>query len=97
MREEGRYLVIGFAAGAIPTFPINQVLLRNRSVIGVEYGGWVARFPEQSNALTTEVLELLATGALRPVEPGLYRLDDVAAALRALGNREVTGKLALIP
>ncbi len=97
MREEGRYLVIGFAAGAIPTFPINQVLLRNRSVIGVEYGGWVARFPEQSNALTAEVLEHLATGVLRPVEPGTYRLDAVGAALKALGNREVTGKLALIP
>lgn len=97
MREEGRYLVIGFAAGAIPAFPINQVLLRNRSVIGVEYGGWVARFPAESNALTAEVLAHLVAGTLRPVEPGTYRLEDVAAALRALGNREVTGKLALIP
>jgi NADPH:quinone reductase len=97
MREEGRYLVIGFAAGTIPTFPINQVLLRNRSVVGVEYGGWVARFPEASNALTAEVLDHLASGTLRPVEPRTYRLDDVAAALNALGNREVTGKLALIP
>ena len=97
MREEGRYLVIGFAAGAIPSFPINQVLLRNRSVIGVEYGGWVARFPEQSSALTAVVLDHLAAGTLRPVEPQTYRLADVAAALRALGNREVTGKLALIP
>jgi hypothetical protein len=34
---------------------------------------------------------------LRPVEPGTYRLDDVAAALNALGNRQVTGKLALVP
>jgi NADPH:quinone reductase len=97
MREEGRYLVIGFAAGSIPSFPINQVLLRNRSVIGVEYGGWVMRFPAESTALTAEVLEHLAAGTLRPVEPGTYPLEQVASALNALGNREVTGKLALIP
>jgi NADPH:quinone reductase len=97
LREEGRYLVIGFAAGAIPTFPINQVLLRNRSVIGVEYGGWAGRFPEENRALTQEVLDRLASEELRPIEPQLFPLDRVAEALSLLGNRGVTGKLALIP
>ncbi len=41
LRWEGRYLVIGFAAGDIPRFPLNQVLLNSRTLIGIELGGWV--------------------------------------------------------
>ncbi len=97
LREEGRYLVVGFAAGTIPTFPINQVLLRNRSVIGVEYGGWAGRFPAGNRALTQEVLDRLASEDLRPIEPQTFSLDRVSEALSLLGNRGVIGKLALVP
>jgi NADPH:quinone reductase len=97
LREEGRYLVVGFAAGAIPSFAINQVLLRNRTVVGVEMGGWGIRFPDESRALTQEVLDRIASGELRPVEPRLFPLDRVADALRIIGERGVTGKFALVP
>ncbi|MGW0595272.1 zinc-binding dehydrogenase [Streptosporangium sp. NPDC002607] len=40
LRVGGRYLVIGFASGTIPSLPLNQVLLRNRSVVGVDWGAW---------------------------------------------------------
>jgi NADPH:quinone reductase len=97
LREEGRFLVVGFAAGTIPNLPANQVLLRNRSAIGIEYGGWASRFPAENRALTEELIGLLADGSLRPVEPIAYPLVDVAAALTALAERRVVGKLVLVP
>jgi len=42
LRDDGQFLVIGFASGAIPKLPANQVLLRNRRVTGVDWGGWAA-------------------------------------------------------
>ena len=47
--DEGTYLVIGFVGG-IPQLPANQILLRNRRVVGVEWGGWAGRHPEENQA-----------------------------------------------
>ena len=40
LREFGRLVVVGFATGEIPRLPANQVLLRNRTVLGVDWGAW---------------------------------------------------------
>ena len=69
LRWEGRYLVVGFAAGDIPRFPLNQVLLNSRTVIGIELGGWVRREPAGYHALISELIDLVAGGTLHPVEP----------------------------
>ena len=61
--------MIGFAAGDIPRFPINQILLNSRTVIGIELGGWVRRDPAGYHALIGELMELVAAGTLHPVEP----------------------------
>src|SRR5262249_17936017 len=63
----GRYLVVGFAAGQIPTLPANLVLLRNRSVVGVEWGSWAKRYPARNVTLLAELDEMLAAGRLDPV------------------------------
>lgn len=95
--QNGRYLVIGFAAGEIPRLPLNQVLLNNRSVIGVEWGGWVARHPDANRALIAEILEAVADERLRPVMPKTFPLGRVVDALRDFQDRRVTGKVALVP
>jgi NADPH2:quinone reductase len=95
--DDGQFLVIGFASGSIPKLPANQVLLRNRRVTGVEWGGWVAKHPEENRALVAEVLAEIAAGRLHPVEPTTYPLDEVRTALRDLADRRVTGKVALVP
>ena len=97
LRLMGRYLVIGFAAGQIPRLPLNQVLLNNRTVVGVEWGGWVARNPDENRALVVEVLEAVAEGRLKPVMPSAVPLDRVTDALRAFEERRVTGKMVLVP
>ncbi|NDA77591.1 MAG: hypothetical protein EBY07_07290 [Actinobacteria bacterium] len=94
--DDGQYLVIGFVAG-IPKLPANQVLLRNRRITGVDWGGWAGKNPGLNDRMLAEVMALIARGELRPVEPITYPLDRAADALRDLEDRKVAGKIALIP
>lgn len=94
--DEGTYLVVGFVTG-IPRFPANQVLLRNRRVVGVEWGGWARRHPERNRGLVDEVIGLIRTGRIHPVEPHVYPLEDAGRALADLVARRVAGKVALRP
>ena len=93
----GRYLVIGFAGGDIPRLPANQVLLNNRTVAGVDWGAWTMRDPAGNQALLADLMELAGSGALSPVEPTPYPLDEVVAALTDLQDRKVGGKVVLVP
>jgi NADPH2:quinone reductase len=93
----GRFCVLGFAGGEIPRLPANVVLLRNRSVIGVDWGDWARTQPEAANALVSTVLTRIARGELRPPAPTCLPLDEAAHALTLLARRDVVGKLALIP
>ena len=97
LRWMGRYLVIGFAGGEIPRLPINQVLLNNRTLVGVDWGAWTGRDPEGNQALLTQLMQLAGDGSLHPVEPTEYRLDDVVRALTDLQDRQVGGKVVLVP
>lgn len=93
----GRYVVIGFAAGEIPSLPLNQVLLNNRTVVGVDWGAWGMRDRDGSAALNRELFEMVEAGTLRPVEPTAFPLDRAAEALAALQGRQVAGKVVLVP
>ncbi len=97
LRWMGRYLVIGFAGGEIPRLPVNQVLLNNRTLIGVDWGAWTGRDPDGNRALLAELLELAGSGALSPVQPTEYPLDEVVRALTDLQDRKVGGKVVLVP
>jgi NADPH2:quinone reductase len=97
MRWEGRYLVIGFAAGDIPRFPLNQVLLNSRTLIGIELGGWVRREPAAYHALISELIDLVAGGTVHPVEPVARPLEDAPALLAEMQDRAVSGKAVLTP
>jgi NADPH2:quinone reductase len=97
LRGGGRYLVVGFAGGAIPRLPLNHVLLGNRAVIGVDWGAWSSQDPAGNKALITDLLQRVAAGVLHPVAPRTYPLDRAAEALSDLGGRRITGKLALLP
>jgi len=95
--DRGRYLVIGFAAGPIPTIPLNQVLLRNRTVIGIDWGIWAMQHAGEQRALLDDLLAMVTSGAIDPVHPTVYSLDDAARALEDLLGRRTVGKAVLIP
>jgi NADPH2:quinone reductase len=93
----GRLLVIGFASGTIPDLPANQVLLRNRSVLGVDWGAWSMARPLEQRALLEGLLTDVEAGSLAPAMPESRPIDDAADALRDLVGRRVTGKVVLVP
>jgi NADPH2:quinone reductase len=81
LRLGGRYLVDGFASGKIPQVPTNLALLRNRSVVGVEWASWIVAYPDQVRAGMEIVLERLRRGVLRLPEPISVPLDELPEEL----------------
>ncbi len=92
----GRFLVIGFTGG-IPRVPLNQVLLNSRQVIGIEWGAWAMRNPDENRKLLADVLAQVASGTLRPAMPTVAKLEEVAQVLRDFEERRVTGRVVLLP
>jgi len=93
----GRLVVIGFAAGDIPSLRTNLVLLNNRSVVGVDWGAWAMRSPAEQSALLTEILDGVAAGELHPPAPSERPLTEAGAVLRDLLERRLRGKTVLVP
>jgi NADPH:quinone reductase len=96
LATEGRLLVIGFAAGGIPTVKVNRLLLRNVGVLGVAWGEFVARNPSAQSVYGWGVNQLVATG-LKPPPPQRYPLSQGRAALESLAAGGVYGKVVLEP
>ncbi len=96
LATEGRLLVIGFAAGGIPTVKVNRLLLRNVSVVGVGWGEFVNRTPGAQAEVGARLAALVAAG-LRPPEPVRFPLSAGAEALQSLADGGVAGKLVLEP
>jgi len=97
LRTYGRYLVIGFAAGEIPRLPTNQILLNNRSVIGVDWGAWGMQNPDDNRALVDEAVRLVAEGELHPAKPTVFPLERAGDVLGDLEQRRIVGKVVLEP
>jgi NADPH2:quinone reductase len=92
---EGRYLVVGFAAGEIPKIPLNLTLLKGCQIVGVFWGAFAQRSPEKNRANLSELMEWYLAGRIRPHIAGVYPLRDSVEALRALQGRQVKGKLVI--
>ena len=96
-RWNGRYCVVGFASGTIPSLPMNQVLLNNRTVVGVDWGAWTFRDHEGYRALLNELMVMVGDGRLHPPMPAERPLVEAAKAMEDLIERRVTGKVVLVP
>ncbi len=94
---EGRYLVIGFAAGEIPRIPLNLVLLKSCDIRGVLWGGWSLRDPQGQRALMNDIARWCGEGRLSAHVHAVYPLAETAQALKAIADRKVMGKIVLRP
>ncbi|MBP8295038.1 MAG: NADPH:quinone oxidoreductase family protein [Burkholderiales bacterium] len=97
MAWRGRYLVVGFANGEIPRIPLNLPLLKGCSLVGVFWGSLVKHEPRAAAAGVEELFGWLTAGKLRPEISARYALVEAPAALRAMLNRRVTGKVVVLP
>jgi NADPH2:quinone reductase len=95
MAWRGRFLVVGFAAGAIPSIPLNLTLLKGCSIVGVFWGSFVRNEPKRNEADLRELVDWVREGKLRPRISGVYPLERCAEALQQVMDRKVTGKFVL--
>ncbi len=91
----GRLLVIGFAGGRIPSIAANRILLKNMSVVGCYWGGYLEHHPEFLSQAQVDLFALYETGQIKPVVSQAYALADAVTALRALAERKTHGKVIL--
>lgn len=91
----GRILVVGFAGGYIPKLPVNLTLLKGSSVVGVFWGEFTRRQPEDSAQNNKELLEMYVQGKVRPHISQTFPLEKAADALNTLQNRQAKGKLVV--
>lgn len=92
---EGRYLVIGFASGRIPSLPANIALLKNASLVGAFWGAYLMHDPAVIQESFQQLLRWYAEGRLRPRVHKTFALDDAARALREIMDRRAMGKIVL--
>ncbi|MBR9763272.1 MAG: NADPH:quinone oxidoreductase family protein [Rhodobacteraceae bacterium] len=97
MARNGRLLVIGFASGEIPKFPVNLALVKEFAVVGVFWGNWTRAEPGAYRANMAELLGWYAAGQVKPVIEGRYKLSEAAEVLTRVLSRGATGKIALVP
>jgi NADPH2:quinone reductase len=91
----GRYLVIGFASGEIPRFPVNIALLKEASVIGVWWGTWAGHNPQDALRNMQELAAMVEAGTLQPRVTERYPLERFADAFAAITARRALGKVVL--
>ncbi|AQQ04586.1 NADPH:quinone oxidoreductase [Roseibium algicola] len=94
---EGRFLVIGFAAGDIPKIPLNIVMLKGCDIRGVFWGAALDRDPEGHRRNMKELLSWVSEGKLKPHIHGVYKLEETATALEEIAARRVQGKVIVTP
>lgn len=97
MGWNGRLLVIGFASGTIPKFPVNLSLVKGFSVVGVFWGAFTRKEPEVYSANMKELIGWYMAGKIKPVVEGTYPLADAAKVLTRVIGRGAVGKLILKP
>ena len=92
----GRMLVVGFAAGGeIPALPANLPLLKGASLIGVFWGAFAQRQPQDNAANFKQLFAWYAEGKLKPLVSQTFALEQVAEAIDTLGQRKAVGKLVV--
>jgi NADPH:quinone reductase len=95
LREDGRLVVVGFTGGSIPEVRVNRLLLNNTEVVGAGWGAYVMGKPDLNREIGAAVQAMVEAGDIRPIVGGRFPLEQAGAALRAMEERQATGKVVL--
>ena len=97
MAWNGRLLVVGFAGGTIPEFPVNLSLVKGYSVVGVFWGSFTQHQPQDFAQNMRELLTWYVQGKVKVVVDEALPLAQAKDALNKVMGREVKGKMSLNP
>jgi NADPH2:quinone reductase len=92
----GRYLVVGFASGPIPSLPLNLMLLKGASLVGVFWGDFAKREPKANAQMMAELVKWYGQGKVKPVIDATMPMAELKAAYARMGSRGVKGKLVMV-
>jgi NADPH2:quinone reductase len=95
MAWNGRFLVVGFAAGDIPKVPLNLTLLKGCSIVGVFWGAFTRKEPDKNRRNNEELMQFFVQGKVKPHIHATYPLERAAQALNEVMNKRVSGKVVL--
>ena len=93
---KGTYLVVGFAAGEIPVFPANLMLLKGCQVSGVFIGRFQAEEPKVNAENLIEIGQLLVAGKIKPFISKAVPMEDAVSSIKAIAERKVLGKVIFV-
>ena len=93
LARSGRLVVVGFAAGDIPTIKVNRLLLRNVSIVGAAWGEAIAADPALARDIHARLVPLVTSGAVAPPIGKIFSFDDAVEAFRSLDDRSATAKV----
>lgn len=91
----GRLVVVGFAAGDIPTIKVNRLLLRNVSIVGAAWGEAIAADPALAVDIHERLLGMIRSGAVRPPIGQVVPFAEAPDAFRLLDDRQATAKVLI--
>ena len=94
-KPEAKILTIGFASGDIPSIAANHLLVKNLSVIGLNWGGYLKFNPTVLSNSLRELMELYTQEKLTPHISHIYPFSETTAALELIKNRKSTGKVVV--
>jgi len=97
MARNGRLLVVGFASGRIPELPVNLVLVKEYSVLGVFWGSFVGHEPMVFMQNMQELFAWYRDGKVSLVTDEVFPLSKTSEALAKVMNRQVKGKVVVVP
>ena len=97
MAWDGRLLIVGFASGRIPTLPVNLTLVKGYSVIGVFWGTFTQKQPEDHAENMRELFQWFEEGKVVPVVDKVFSLADGVKAIQYVTGRGVKGKVVIRP
>ncbi|KZS98330.1 alcohol dehydrogenase [Sistotremastrum niveocremeum HHB9708] len=90
---KGRAIVVGFAGGEIEKLPLNLVLLKNISIVGLHWGAYEKFEPPHVPKVWKELFDLFESGRVKPINyDKVWKLEEVPAGLGSLEKRETWGK-----
>ncbi|MBA4264843.1 MAG: NADPH:quinone oxidoreductase [Comamonadaceae bacterium] len=92
----GRYLVVGFASGPIPSLPLNLTLLKGASIVGVFWGDFARREPKANAEMMQQLAGMYAKGQVKPVIDQTLPMSELPKAYEIMGSRSVKGKLVMV-
>ncbi len=96
-RFGGRFIVLGFASGAIPRIPLNLVLLKGMIIKALDIRTFASNDPASAERDERELHELFAAGQVHPLVSERFTLDQTVSALRMVADRKAIGKVIVEP